>query len=607
MAEITRKDFQLQMKTFGEMNQKLSTIEENTKPDTEAQSIKRGFLETIFERRQVDKSARRSDKAEEKRDTKSSLQFAQAQEPRKRTPEQVEDVVNVNAIQNSLIEDGNVKSQFLQNAQNELSLENQKLQNLQLEALRSPSPSIDRAIKEQKADIEKTNRKIEEMTQMITEEGEDIPLDQVIVNQADEQQTFLQKIGSFFGRDAASKQEEIQKDEASENKKDRTILSRIAGGIGAIQDFNVKQAKKLGGGIFNVLKGTLFAGLVFAAAAFFNSKSYQNMIDFIVDDLGPALKKFYDKFLKPVGDFFIKGIARVGKAFNRIFGDGDEEFNKKTGVDKFIAIFKEGGILAAAMIGLAAAFAPIAVGGALFKLGIASITGLLGGARKFFKFLNRRSKSLNTGLNNMAPLSPDLSGDDDKNKKKNQKNKKRPSKVPKGKGGLLRMILGGAADVLDVALSIAPTGLGFMLMSNPDASEKRRTEIAAKKLLGGEKLTGFEDFSSGMNRFGDDDALQGLTRGQLRRGEGINIRTQEMIESFAKTSAKAFANQFESNFRLMQEQALKKSAETQSSKTTVINAPADNSSRTSTTSYTSSVTHVVNSDLVARAAQGYFS
>ena len=101
-----------------------------------------------------------------------------------------------------------------------------------------------------------------------------------------------------------------------------------------------------------------------------------------------------------------------------------------------------------------------------------------------------------------------------------------------------------------------------MLMSNPDASEKRRTEIAAKKLLGGEKLTGFEDFSSGMNRFGDDDALQGLTRGQLRRGEGINIRTQEMIESFAKTSAKAFANQFESNFRLMQEQALKKSAET---------------------------------------------
>ena len=43
---------------------------------------------------------------------------------------------------------------------------------------------------------------------------------------------------------------------------------------------NVKQAKKLGGGIFNVLKGTLFAGLVFAAAAFFNSKSYQNMIDF---------------------------------------------------------------------------------------------------------------------------------------------------------------------------------------------------------------------------------------------------------------------------------------------------------------------------------------
>ena len=42
------------------------------------------------------------------------------------------------------------------------------------------------------------------------------------------------------------------------------------------------------------------------------------MIDFIVDDLGPALKKFYDKFLKPVGDFFIKGIARVGKAFNRI-------------------------------------------------------------------------------------------------------------------------------------------------------------------------------------------------------------------------------------------------------------------------------------------------
>ena len=145
-----------------------------------------------------------------------------------------------------------------------------------------------------------------------------------------------------------------------------------------------------------------------------------------------------------------------------------------------------------------------------------------------------------------------------------------------------------------------------MLMSNPDESEKRRTEIAAKKLLGGEKLTGFEDFSSGMNRFGDDP-LQGLTRSQLRRGEGIKITTQEMIEGFAKMSAKAFANQFENNFRLMQEQALKKSAETQSSKTTVINAPADNSRKTSTTNYSSSVTHVVNSDLVARAAQGYFS
>ena len=207
MAEITRKDFQLQMKTFGEMNQKLSTIEENTKPDTEAQSIKRGFLETIFERRQVDKSARRSDKAEEKRDTKSSLQFAEAQEPRKRTPEQVEGVENINAIQNTLIEQGNEDLKILQAAQNELSLENQKLQNLQLEALRSPSPSIDKAIREQKADIAKTNRKIEEFTQMMVEDEEEIPLDQVIVNQADEQQTFLQKIGSFFGIDSASKQE----------------------------------------------------------------------------------------------------------------------------------------------------------------------------------------------------------------------------------------------------------------------------------------------------------------------------------------------------------------------------------------------------------------
>ena len=53
----------------------------------------------------------------------------------------------------------------------------------------------------------------------------------------------------------------------------------------------------------------------------------------------------------------------------------------------------------------------------------------------------------------------------------------------KGKGGLLRMILGGAADVLDVALSLAPTGLGFMLMSNPDASDLLIAVLHSSKLF----------------------------------------------------------------------------------------------------------------------------
>jgi len=96
---------------------------------------------------------------------------------------------------------------------------------------------------------------------------------------------------------SASAKEEIDKEQKAATNKQGTFLQKIASGISGIGANMKEKALSAGKGLFSIIKGTLFAGLLLAFAAFLKSPAFGEMIDFIKKEIVPTLIKVY-KFLK---------------------------------------------------------------------------------------------------------------------------------------------------------------------------------------------------------------------------------------------------------------------------------------------------------------------
>ena len=229
--------------------------------------------------------------------------------------------------------------------------------------------------KEEKEAIERDKKQLELLKKSIEDAGGQAS-DDAKYRKADiaiqQRELNLRKKGAT----GAAAKEEIEKEQQKINQKQNTLLFRISEGIGGILGNMKDKAKAAGKTFMDILKGTLLAGLFFAAAKFFNSPLYAEMIDFITNTLVPSIQRFYTGTLKP----FFLGIATFIK--DPTF----ENFKKIFDVDNPLG-------LVAALAGVTALLAP----GLVFK-------GLKAGVGLFTKaitaagsFLGQKGTDVLTG------------------------------------------------------------------------------------------------------------------------------------------------------------------------------------------------------------------
>ena len=107
-------------------------------------------------------------------------------------------------------------------------------------------------------------------------------------------QTEATKVTESDETSAAAKEKPA--DQESGEKKTRNLLKKIAGGIGGIAG-SMKDAAKKGGRKFgDILKGTLFAGLMLALLAFVNSPLWDKFINIMAKAAGFITKKLVPFF-----------------------------------------------------------------------------------------------------------------------------------------------------------------------------------------------------------------------------------------------------------------------------------------------------------------------
>ena len=149
-------------------------------------------------------------------------------------------------------------------------------------------------------------------------------------------------------------QEEIQKEQDAANKKQGTILQKIAGGIGGILGNMKEKAAAAGKGLMGILKGTLFAGLFLAVAAFLQSPLFAQMVDYLTNTIIPALMNFYENTLKPFGMGIINFIKNpTFDNFKKIF-DVDNPLGLVAGLAGIVLLFKPSLLFSALKLGVKA-------------------------------------------------------------------------------------------------------------------------------------------------------------------------------------------------------------------------------------------------------------
>ena len=167
-------------------------------------------------------------------------------------------------------------------------------------------------------------------------------------------------------------QEEIEKEKLAGEAKDRSLLQKIAGGIGGILGNMKDKALAAGKGLMSILKGTLFAGLFILLAKFFHSPMFGQVVDFLTETILPGLITV-GKFFMALGTRFIEAFSNIQVEFDKVFGPNktlSERF------DGFLGLFKEGGIIAAGLAGIVLLLKPSLLFSAL-KLGIKAFKAAL--------------------------------------------------------------------------------------------------------------------------------------------------------------------------------------------------------------------------------------
>ena len=162
------------------------------------------------------------------------------------------------------------------------------------------------------------------------------------------------------GNISRSAREEIDKKERAAMMEQGTLLQKISAGIGGI-NLNLKdKAKKVGKGLFAILKGTLFAGFFFALAAFLQSPLFQKTIDYIFDVAIPALIEFSKDLFK-----FVKDFIKVGKRVIDAFKETGEDFRnflKDPSWENLKELFAGDSGILLTIGSLVALFAPFGIG-----------------------------------------------------------------------------------------------------------------------------------------------------------------------------------------------------------------------------------------------------
>ena len=149
-------------------------------------------------------------------------------------------------------------------------------------------------------------------------------------------------------------QEEIQKEQDAANKKQGTILQKISGGIGGILGNMKEKALAAGKGLMSILKGTLFAGLFLAVAAFLQSPLFAQMVDYLTNTIIPALMNFYEGTLKPFGIGIINFFKNpTFDNFKKIF-DIDNPLGLVAGLAGIVLLFKPSLLFSALKLGVKA-------------------------------------------------------------------------------------------------------------------------------------------------------------------------------------------------------------------------------------------------------------
>ena len=167
-------------------------------------------------------------------------------------------------------------------------------------------------------------------------------------------------------------QEEIEKEKLAGEEKDRSLLQKIAGGIGGILGNMKDKALAAGKGLMSILKGTLFAGLFILLAKFFQSPMFGQVIDFLTETILPGLITV-GKFFMALGTRFIEAFSNIQVEFDKVFGPNKTLSERFSG---FLGLFKEGGIIAAGLAGIVLLLKPSLLFGAL-KLGIKAFKAAL--------------------------------------------------------------------------------------------------------------------------------------------------------------------------------------------------------------------------------------
>ena len=301
-------DFKDVVKKLTETNEKLDAM---AKRDADAESpigyVKQALPEILNDNRLQNKT----DKAEAARDKDSSTQFDKAQIVRGDTAAELKEVdIDINRQSDLLqkFEDNKIKMEELQGQKLNLLAEGD------VKGLKKIDEELDYLrLTNQLGQEEINSNSKKEKAQLEFQQTMEMGFKQL-------------KEGQL----SPSAQEEKDKEEAAARNKQGTVLQKIAGGIGGLLKSGKDAAKSAGKGLMFLLKGTLFAGLVFAFARFLQNPAFARMVKFI-DKTIKKLDTFYDAFFGPKGSF--------GKGISTLFSDDSGLGKIAVGVIGLTALF----------------------------------------------------------------------------------------------------------------------------------------------------------------------------------------------------------------------------------------------------------------------------